>query len=99
MPRRHHGTLFRLCGLALLLLALLPVTAPFSTLDLLDFFRDTPPAETGSITQAKNASQKLASAPGLTIDLDLSRPDTDRRRPTSVRTHASRRPAVIPLRL
>ncbi|MBA3948556.1 MAG: hypothetical protein H0X44_01260 [Acidobacteria bacterium] len=98
MPARHHGFLFRLCAVALLLLALLPVTAPFSTLDLLDFFRDTP-AETGSITQAKNASQKLASTPGLAIDLELSRPDIDRRRPASVRTHASRRPAVIPLRL
>ena len=99
MPRRHHGLLFRTCGLALLLLALLPVTAPFSTFDLIDFFRDAP-ADTGSIGQAKaGGDKKLSSVPGVVIDLFLSRPAAARVRAVSIHPVGAREPAVIPLRL
>ena len=100
MSRRHHGLLFRICGLALLLLAFAPVTAPFSTFDLIDFFRDAPPADTGSMGQAKSGGEKkLSSVPGVVLDLFLSRPLSTRVRAVSVQPVGSREPAVIPLRL
>ena len=96
---RRHGFLFRACGLALLLLALAPVTAPFSTFDLLDFFRDAP-ADTVSIGQAKSGGdKKLSSVPGVVIDLCLSRPVVARVRALSTPPEGSREPVVIPLRL
>jgi hypothetical protein len=99
MLRRHHGLLFRTCGIALLLLALAPVTAPFSTFDLIDFFRDAP-ADAASIGQAKSGGdKKLSSAPGVVIDLFLSRPVATRVRALSIQPGGSREPAVIPLRL
>lgn len=100
MTRGHNGLLFRLCGLALLLLALTPVTAPFSTFDLIDFFRDAPPADTGSVGHAKSAGdKKLSSVPGVVIDLFLSRPLAARVLAVSIQPVGSREPAVIPLRL
>ena len=89
----------RLCGLILLLLALLPVTAPFSTFDLADFFRDTP-ADASSIGQAKTGGdKKLSSVPGDVIDLFLARPLAARVRTIAIQPAGSREPAVIPLRL
>ena len=44
----------RFCGLVLLLLALLPVTAPFSTLDIVAFVHGTP-ADAGSLHQQHKA--------------------------------------------
>jgi hypothetical protein len=91
--------LFRICGAALLLLALLPVTAPFSTFDLLDFFRDAP-ADAGWIGQAKSGGdKKLSSVPGVVVDLFLSRPVPARTCVLSTPPERSCKPAVIPLRL
>lgn len=97
MPRRHYGPLFRLCGTALLWLALLPVTAPFSTLDLADFVRGAP-ADTG-VTQAKTGADKLSSAPGLVVHLELSRTWSVRHASAAARPDHWREPVVVPLRL
>lgn len=100
MRSRHHGLPFRLCGLALLLLALLPVTAPFSTFDLIDFLRDAPPADTGSVGQAKSGGdKKLSSVPGIVIDLFLSRPLAARAYAAATRPAESRKLSVVPLRV
>lgn len=60
--RTAGGWSSRAAALALLLLACLPVTAPFETFDLITFFHGTP-SEAGSIVQAKTASDKLVSPP------------------------------------
>lgn len=100
MSRRHHGFLFRICGLVLLLLAFAPVTAPFSTLDLVDFFRDVTPADAGTIGHAKiGADKKLSSVPGAVMALALSCPLAARVRAVAVRPVDSREPAVVPLRV
>lgn len=97
MPRRDYGLLFRLCGAALLWLALLPVTAPFSTLDLVDFFHGTH-GDTG-ITQAKTGGDKLASSPGVVAHLEPSRTWSVPYASAAIGPDRSREPVVIPLRL
>jgi hypothetical protein len=100
MTRRHHSVLVRICAVALLLLASLPVTAPFSTLDLVDFFRGAP-VDTGSSVQAKTASDKKLSSslPGVVIDLYLSRPLAARGLVATLHPASAGRPADIPLRV
>ena len=100
MTRRHHGFLVRACAVALLLLASLPVTAPFSTLDLVDFFHGTP-ADAGPGVQSKTASdKKLSSAlPGVVINLYLSQPLTARGLLAAIDPVGARRRADIPLRV
>lgn len=98
MGRRRDGILFRTCGLTLLLLALLPVTAPFSTFDLIDFFRDTP-ADAGSLVQSKTPGSKLASLPGTVVHLQISGLHQHGARAVPARPARSERPTDIPLRV
>lgn len=98
MGPRRDGILFRTCGLALLLLALLPVTAPFSTFDLIDFFRDTP-ADAGSFVQTKTPGGKLASLPGTIVHLQIAALHEPRARAAAAPPARSERPTDIPLRV
>jgi len=98
MRRRHDGILFRTCGAALLLLALLPVTAPFSTFDLIDFFRDTP-ADAGSFVQTKTPGSKLASLPGGVVHLQVSQRHEAGAPAVAAHLARSERPSDIPLRV
>jgi hypothetical protein len=98
MRRRRDGILVRICGMTLLLLALLPVTAPFSTFDLIDFFRDTP-ADAGSFVQTKTPGSKLASLPGAVVHVQISRLHEAGARAFAAAPARSERPTDIPLRL
>lgn len=98
MGRRRDGILFRTCGVTLLLLALLPVTAPFSTFDLIDFFRDTP-ADAGSLVQNKTPGNKLASLHGAIVHLQISELHEPGARAVAGLPVRSDRPTDIPLRL
>jgi hypothetical protein len=98
MRRRRDGILFRTCGVTLLLLALLPVTAPFSTFDLIDFFRDTP-ADAGSLVQSKTPGSKLASLPGTVVHLRISELHEPGARAVAAPPARSERPTDIPLRV
>ncbi|HVL65638.1 MAG TPA: hypothetical protein VM364_00100 [Vicinamibacterales bacterium] len=51
----------RLCGIALLVLACSPLTAPFSTLDLGDLLNDPAPLGSAIVVQSKSPSEKPAA--------------------------------------
>lgn len=68
----RYGSVVRMLGLALLVLTVSPVTAPFSTFDLFELFGDATAPASSSI-QSKKAPEEPASAldgPAALIGLD-----------------------------
>jgi len=82
----------------LALLAALPITAPFSTLDLADLDRSAP-AEGGSMQQAKISSDKPIPDAARSLDLTFIATVTDVRRDVLVRAFFAPHLLDIPLRV
>jgi hypothetical protein len=61
--QRRYGPFLRVLGIALLLLAVSPVTAPFATCDLMELFGGTT-APGGSTLKSNVSPDALASEPG-----------------------------------
>ena len=97
MPARHD-TLLRVCRLALLVLMVSPVTAPFSTCDLIDLFGGGA-AHDGAVLQSKPSPPQpvpgLAGGPVLQI---VRTSGTQRATPSAGRSPA-RSARWIPLRI
>jgi hypothetical protein len=85
---RHRSTPARICALLLLVLAVSPLTAPFSTCDLFDLLTGRA-SSAGAIVQAKAADDALPRASGPVG------PPAQQPCASSVRAHAPGRAARL----
>lgn len=94
----RHSASVRLLGIAILVLALSPVTAPFSTLQLGDLFGEAA-QQSGAIVQSKTGLQQAAAD----LDSPFWRPDPLRISAAVAAVlhlhHGLQRVRVIPLRI
>jgi len=91
-------TLPRLCVIALLLLAVSPVTAPFSTCDLLDLLGG-PPSTGGAVLQSKTTSDEPVSGVGGSLVVRMARASTGLTVLQSVARPRPRDAFHVPLRI
>jgi hypothetical protein len=94
----RHATLLRVCRMALLVLMVSPVTAPFSTCDLSDLF-GSPGAHDGAVLQSKPAPPQPVPGVAGSPMLQIVR-TSGAQRPAHSATRSAGRPARhIPLRI
>lgn len=97
MPSRF-GALIRLCGVLLLVLAVSPATAPFSTFDPGVFFHESAP-QTGAILQAKPAHDDPVAAAGAIFLYRVRLERADRRQGAGASAPRTRIVLDPPLRI